>query len=675
MSPLTKKEKIRETIHGISISDPYRWLEGNTEEVKMWVNEQNIRTQSDLENDESFKIISDEISQTFQSLSFSNPISVGGKYFYTEREPGQDQGVLKYKVGLDGESVIIFDPNTEDKNGLMFISNWIVSRTGKYVAYATSKAGDEMSTIFIKDIERDELLSDVILNSRKANVSWMPDDSGFYYTKNQSPKDVSGMENHLYEKVYFHRLGEEEKEDKLIFGENRPKDDMIGLSISLDGKFLCIDVSHNWTENEIFIYKTETSELVQLITKIGAVFSLLFLEDKVLLRTNYKANNYRVISSPIHSFFKQIDQWDEFASETEDVLEDIYASKDFVLLSYMHNACSEVIICDYEGEQIGLLPLPRLSTLMGISGRRTESEFFFGVESFTFPKMVYRFDPETKVFSIYRKMDNPIIPDEFTILQEWYASKDGTQIPMFIVHKKGIERDGKNPLVLYGYGGFSSSEMPGFLRGWIPWLKRGGIFAIPNIRGGGEFGKKWHEDGIKDKKQNSFDDFIAAAEYLIKMKYTVPNKLGILGGSNGGLLVSVVSVQRPDLFAATCAAVPLTDMVRFPRFGMAVRWVHEYGNPENKEDLISILKWSPYHNVLNKTYPSFLITTAENDSRVHPLHARKFAAILQELSENKTVYVKEETNAGHGVGKPVWKSIESQALKINFFFKYLGLKF
>jgi prolyl oligopeptidase len=330
---------------------------------------------------------------------------------------------------------------------------------------------------------------------------------------------------------------------------------------------------------------------------------------------------------------------------------------------------------DHEGKETGKIPLLPYSSLDGIASRKDEEEFFYGVDSFVFPKIVYRYDPGTMQYSEYRKIDNPINPDDYEVKQEWYVSKDGTKVPMFIFHKKGLQMNGSNPTILYGYGGFANNETPSFMMNWVPWIRRGGIFAIANIRGGGEFGEQWHKDGIKENKQNSFDDFIAAGEYLISQKYTDKEHLGILGGSNGGLLVSAVGVERPDLFKAVCSRVPLTDMVRFPKFGIAVRWIHEYGNPEVAEDLKNIMKWSPYHNVREGVeYPSFLFTTANKDTRVDPLHARKMSARLQGVNKKNEVLLYTEMDAGHGAGKPIAKIVESQALVIYFFADKLGLK-
>lgn len=669
------KNNIFDEINGIKVSDPYRWLEDvENAEVQEWINSQNKETDTALRKG-LFDEFSSELVKNFKVVNFSNPVPAKGKYFYTERQPDEDQAVLYVRKGLDGEPTIIFDPNGKRDGNAVTIDYWFESRSGKYIAYGISEGGDEMATLYVKDTDTNTELSDKIIHCRYSTVKWLPDDSGFFYTRNARPGTVPKNEEHLHVKVYFHKIGNNPDDDELVFGGDRPKDDMIGITLSPDGKYLGIQASTTWTENEIYVFNTETRTVKPIVTGIPAKFSGTFLNDKVLLDTNYKANNYRVLQSPYEDMYRPVDEWKEFIPEREFVLETLRATKSKVLVEYLVNACSEVHAFDHGGKEMEKIPLPAYSSLAGISARISEEEFFYGVESFVFPKITYRFDPINQGYGEYRKTDNPINPEEYEVKQEWYESKDGTKVPIFIFHKKGIELNFKNPTILYGYGGFGSNQTPSFMRNWVPWIERNGIFAIANIRGGGEFGEKWHKGGIKEHKQNSFDDFIAAGEYLIAQKYTNSEHLGILGGSNGGLLVSAVGVQRPDLFKAVCSRVPLTDMVRFPLFGIAVRWVHEYGNPEVKEDLERILKWSPYHNVKEDVeYPNFFFTTANKDTRVDPLHARKMAARLQEVSKDNQVLVFTEMEAGHGPGKPIAKIVESQALIISFFAEMLGLK-
>ena len=674
--PQTKKVNVTDSINGIKVSDPYRWLENSGDpEVKNWVENQNKYTDSVLKNN-LFETFSTELVKNFKVVNFSNPIPVNGRYFYTERQPDEDQAVLYMKKGLDESPIELFNPNGKRNGNTVSIDYWSPFHTGKYVVYAISEGGDEMATLYIKDTDTNQELSEKIIHCRHPSVQWLPDDLAFFYTRNARPGSVPKSEEHLHTKIYFHTLGNNLDNDNLVFGAGRPKDDMIQISLSLDGRYLGIEVASTWTENDIYIYDTKTREIKPLIVGMKSKFSIKFLNDKILLDTNYKANNYRVLWARYENFYKPLDEWEEFIPEREFLLESLRITKSKILIEYLVNACSEVVIFNYEGKEVEKVPLPKYSSLAGTSGRREEEEFFYAINSFVFPKILYRYDPNTLEYREYRKTDNPINPDEYEVKQEWYLSKDKTKIPLFIFHKKGIELNGTNPTILYGYGGFNANQTPSFMRSWTSWIERGGIFAIANIRGGGEFGDKWHKDGIKENKQNSFDDFIAAAEYLISQKYTDSQHFGILGASNGGLLVSAVGVQRPELFKAVCSRVPLTDTVRFPKFGIAMRWIHEYGNPDIKEDLENILTWSPYHNVKEGIeYPNFFFTTGDKDSRVDPLHARKMTARLQEVNkENKKVLLFTEMEAGHGSGKPIRKIVQNQALVLSFLAQELGLK-
>ncbi len=673
--PKTKKEDIVDEVNGIKITDSYRWLEdGDNTEVKEWINAQNQYTDFFLRN-KNQEEFSKELIKNFRVVNFSNPVPVGGRYFYTERQPEEDQMVLYAKDGLNGTPIKLVDPNGKKKGNTISIDYWFPGWSGKYVAYGLSERGDEMATLYVMDVDKKENLADKIVRCRYSSIQWLPDDSGFFYTRNPRPGTVPKNEEHLYPKVYFHKLGDNPDNDKLIFGRNRPRDDMINLSLSMDGKYLAIHVSRTWTENEIYIYDKDKEKVTPLIVGISSKFLLQFLNKKAILFTNYKANNYRILSIELDDLFKNIDEWQEFFPERENLLKSVALTADQILLEYLVNVCSEIIILNHLGKETGKVPLPRYSSLAGISTRRTEKEFFYGLESFTFPKVVYRFDPKNHQYERYKITDNPINPEDYTIKQEWYSSKDGTKIPIFIFHKNEIVCNGKNPTILYGYGGFSKNETPRFMRDWVPWIERGGVFAIANIRGGGEFGEKWHKSGIRKNKQNSFDDFINAAKYLISQNYTDTQHFGIFGGSNGGLLVLAVAVQSPDLFKAVCSRVPLTDMVRFPKFGIAARWIHEYGNPENKDDLKKILKWSPYHNIrAGVEYPNILFATADKDTRVDPLHARKMTALLQSTNKKNKVLLFTETNAGHGAGKPISKMVKLQSMILNFFAQELGLK-
>lgn len=673
--PQSKKDNITDSITGISISDPYRWLEdAESPETREWIESQNSYTDSFLRN-KNFEAFSDELTKNFKVVDFSNPIPVRGKYFYRERQPDDNQFALYVKNGINGSPVKLVDPNRMRGDNTVAVAFWSVSRTGKYLAYGLSQGGDEMATMYIKDVDTAINLSEQISQCRYSQVSWLPDDSGFFYTRNPQPGTVPKNEEHLHTKIYFHKMGDNPNNDTLVFGKDRPKDEILGITISLDGRYLAISSALTWTENDIYIYDRNSKKTTPLVVGIPAKFSLKFLEDKAIIGTNYGANNFRVFSVPLTNLFSSMETWKELIPEREYLLQSTTTTKSKIIATYLVNAYSKVVMFDRDGKEIGEIPLPPYSSLAGISRNIEEDEFFYGVDSFIFPKITYRYSSNENKFEIYRKTDNPINPNDYVVKQEWYQSKDGTKIPAFIIHKNTISIDGKNPTILYGYGGFAHVNTPTFMRNFVPWLERGGIYAIANIRGNGEFGEKWHKDGIKENKQNSFNDFIAAAEHLVKKKYTDRDHLGIFGGSNGGLLVSVVAVQRPELFEAVCSRVPLTDMTRFPLFGIASRWIHEYGNPQIKEDLQRILKWSPYHNVKDGIeYPLFLFTTANKDTRVDPLHSRKMTALLQSVNKKNPVLIFTEMEAGHGPGKPIKKIVESQALILTFFTQNLGLK-
>lgn len=672
--PKTKKEEVSDEFFGIKVADQYRWLEdANSPEVKEWIDAQNSHTDKSLRN-KTFETFSDELVRNFKVTTFSNPVPRNGKYFYSERHPDEDHSVVYMKVGIDGAPIKLIDPNGMNSDNTISLDYWRISKTGKYIAYGLSQGGDEMSTLYVIDTDANKNLDENIPRCRHAQASWLPDDSGFFYIRYPEVGTVPKNEEHLHPKVYFHKLGDNPEKDELIFGKDRPKDDMLGLSISCDGRYLAINATQKWTENDVYIYDRETKQTTPFIVGVHAQFHGFFTKDRAVIRTNYKANNYRVLSMPIESMFAPIDEWKEIIPEREYVLESFVQTKDKFLAEYLVNACSKVEIFDHDWKRQGEIPLPPYSTIAGISANREEIEFFYGITSFTLAKVTYRYLPDKNIFVEYRRMDNPIDSDDYVVKQEWYPSKDGTSIPMFIFHRKDIALNTSHPTILYGYGGFGNVVSPGFMRGFVPWMTRGGIYAVANIRGGGEFGDEWHKRGIKAEKQNSFDDFISAGEYLVKQGYTDSSHLGILGVSNGGLLVTAVATQRPDLFGAVCSKVPLTDMVRFPMFGMAMRWVHEYGDPKNEKDLKNIMKWSPYHNVKDgEEYPAFLFTTAEKDSRVDPLHSRKMTAMLQSVNRKNDILLFTEKEAGHGSGKPIKKVVESQALLLAFFAEKLKL--
>lgn len=673
--PVSKIDPVIDNLHSYKVVDNYRWLEnGDSQEVKKWVAEQNKFSLNIIKQNGHFDIFHDELAEHFEIPMFSNPIPVKGMYFWQERRPGQDQWVIYVKEGLDGKPKPLVDPNGMKKDNTVSIDYWYVSPNGTYLAYGLSEGGDEITTLYIKQVASGEDLKDKVLNAQFSELQWLPDETGFFYTRGPRPGTVPKDEERYHVKVFFHKLGTNPDNDELIFGKDRPKDDMIGLTLSLDGRYLGISVFQNWNRNDLYLYDTSTKLVTTLIEGLDAQFSIFSTEDRFLLKTNLDAENYKILTTPIGNVPKSINDWQEFIPESENLLDWFSITADKILVGYMVDACDEVKLFNYDGKELGKLPLPAFSSIAGIGCRRQEKEFFFGITNFFSPKVIYQCDPVTNEYIEYRRNDEPLNPVNYVVKQEWATSKDGVKFPMFIMHHKEVILDGKNPTILYGYGCHGISQTPSFLRSYIPWFKRKGVFVIANIRGGGEYGEQWHRDGSLDKKQNTFDDFIAAAEYLIDTKITNPKLLGIMGGSNGGLMVGAVMTQRPELFNAVVCRVPVLDLYRFHKFLIAGRWVHEFGDPEKANEFEWLRKWSPYHHVQSGIeYPNVLFTTANKDTRVAPLHAWKMTALLQANNKKNVVLLRTEMEAGHGPGKPIKKAVESQAYTLAFLAWELGL--
>lgn len=672
--PTTKITNVEEVIGGVSVSDPYRWLEdGSSPEVKSWVARQNEHTLNALSRDAAHATFRSELEDLFHVGDMANPIVINGIYFWRERKADEEQMVLYAKFGLNGSPIMLVDPNEINTKGTATISFWEPSCTAKYIAYGICDGGDEMAVVHIKEVSTNTDLTETIPQCRYPQVRWLNDDSGFYYARHPDHGTVPESELHLYAKVYFHRLGTDYKSDVCIFGEGRPKDDMHELALSYDDRYLAIEVAQSWLENEVYIFDTHERSLKKLETPSHTICNVHFLRDRMLISTNYLAERSRILSAPLTALRTPVAQWEEFIPEHSGVIENINISADKILIEYQENAHSQVRVYNHEGVYQSDIALPPFSSLFGISTINTEAEFFYSITSFTFPRVVMRYDPQEHTMVQYYAVPNPINPKDFEVTQEWCVSRDGARVPMFIIRKRQ-ERDGlqPRPTILYGYGGFKNGITPYFMKSFVPWLSGGGTIVVANIRGGNEFGDAWHKAGIREHKQNSYNDFIAAAEFLIEKGYTTAAQLGIHGGSNGGLLVCAVAMQRPELFRAVAAAVPLTDMVRFPKFGMAIRWMHEYGNPEDAQELKHILKWSPYHNIKSGvSYPHFYISTGENDSRVDPLHSRKMTARLQAVAHNCDVYLHTQIATGHGQGKSVSQAVDEIALLLTFFTKKL----
>jgi len=666
--PETFREELVENIHGYQVSDPYRWLEnGDDSKVQVWVDQQNALTTKTLSEHADPNKYVNELTDILNVTMFGLPRKNNKKYFWTEKKGNQNQSVLYVKTGLDGEPKLLIDLNSIDKTGLTSLDYWMVSRNGKYVCYGISKSGDENSTMYLLNSDSGEELVDFIPYTGSTSACWLPDDTGFFYCRYPTPGTVPKGEELYHRKVYFHNLGDDWTLDKLVFGDGRAIEDRHSISLTLDGKYLFIETSANWTKSELSVIEVNTGKVKSIINGLDNLFHATTLDNKVYVRTDYKANNYRVLVSDINSIPESIDDWQELISESDSVLEAFQITVDKFLALYSSNLSDRISSYDHSGKYLCDLPIPKFSCVGGLSTSKLEKEFFYSISNFFCGNTIYHWNPDINDVKEYRKTDLSLPEDDYALSQEWCVSKDGEKIPMFIFHKKGIIYDGTNKAAMYGYGGFGSSVKPGFYSSYVPFLNRGGVLVVANIRGGSEFGESWHRDGMLDKKMNSFYDFIVCAEYLIDKKITSSDKLAILGGSNGGLLVAACMILRPELFKAVVCMVPLLDMVRFPNFLMAKRWVFEYGDPKKKADFEKIIKWSPYHNVKdNVKYPSILFEIANKDVRVDPLHSRKMTALMQHANKENLVLLRTEKKAGHGPGKSKEVAIKQHADTLAF---------
>ena len=660
--PATKIESVKETLHNVEITDPYRWLEDSeNEDVKKWTEEQNKLSKGYIHKIKSRENIKKRITDLWNFPKMSLPHKKGEYYFYTHNDGLQDQSILYVKKGLDGEAKVVIDPNTLSEDKTKSLDYWYPSKDGKLMIYGLSDHGSEKSTLFIKDIETGKDLKDTIKYCYHTGVAWNEDGTGFYYTRNPATGTVSPDEEFYYEKLFYHKIGDDPKNDKLIMENKEQKEVGFWPRLSFDYKYLIVHSYFGSSRKNTIFFKDltkENSEFIQLINEFKNDYNAFIHDDKMYIKTNEDSPNFKIMVTDVKNPKKE--NWKVLIPESKDLLNGISFIKGNLVLKYLHNAYTQIKVYDLDGKFKHEIKFPTVGSIGGPSAEWNNDELFFSFTSFTFPSVIYRYTFESNKLNEYFTTNLDINVDGYEAKQIWYESKDKTKVSMFIVHKKGIKLDGNNPTLLYGYGGFSANITPRFSATRFVWLEKDGIFALANLRGGGEYGEKWHKDGMLDKKQNTFDDFISAAEYLIKEKYTSKDKLGIIGGSNGGLLIGAVITQRPDLFKASACLVPLLDMVRYDKFLMAKFWVPEYGTAEDPEQFKFIYDYSPYHNVKEDVdYPATYITTAESDSRVHPLHARKMAAKLQKAQKSDNpilLYV--ESKAGHGPGKPISKSIE-----------------
>jgi prolyl oligopeptidase len=673
--PKAEVRPLTEKLFEIKVTDNYRWLEdGSSAETQKWVAEEMAYTRAVLDPLPGREAIHKRLSELLSIGDIGVPRIAGKYYFYTRRDGMQNQAVLYVREGVDGKDRVLVDVNQVAADGTVALDWFFPSDNGRYVAYGTSSNGSEMSTLHVLETKTGAALPDTIERTRACSVAWMHDNSGFYYTRYPKKGEVPEGQERYNRRLFYHDLGTAPETDLKIFGEGRDAEDFPSVSLDNDGRMLLITVEQGWTKTELFLMDLKKgTPPTRITTGKNFLYRASVYNGRVYIVTNEDAPRFRMFVTEAGEYDR--DDWKEIIPQTGGVLKDASLWGGKIFAQYEQNATSQIKVFNIDGESVIDLALPSLGTVFGAGGKWNHTEIFYGFESFTVAPSIYRYDLEARSTSLWAKVDTPgIDAAAYEVSQEWFHSKDGTRVPMFLVHKKGLKKDGLNPTILTGYGGFNISLTPSFDSDIYLWLEHGGVYAVANLRGGSEFGEDWHRAGMLDKKQNVFDDFAAAAEFLISEKYTDAGHLAIEGGSNGGLLMGAMITQRPELFRAVVCEVPLLDMLRYQNFLIARRWIPEYGSPENPEQFQWLYAYSPYQHVrAGVEYPAVLFTTADSDSRVDPMHARKMTALMQSVSK-RVVLLRVEAKAGHGVGTPVSKRIEEGTDVWSFLWWQLGVR-
>ena len=685
--PKAKVDVVEETLHGHKIADPYRWLEdASSADSQEYVRAEMAYTRSLLDPLPGRDRIHDRLAQLLEIGTIGTPQVAGPYFFYIRREGTQNQPVLLVREGLHGKDRTLVDANQMSADGTVALDWWFPSDDGKYVAYGTSASGSENSTLYVIETATGKLLPDQIGQTRIAQVAWKKDDSGFYYGRNPKKGEVPEGDDVYYLHIFYHALGSDPAKDPLIWGEGRKKEEILVSQLPDDDDRWLLLTSYQGSagKNELFLsslkddLKAGTPPL-ELTSGKDFHYNAEIFRGKIYITTNEGAPHFHLFvvdaANPARA------NWKEIIPESEGILQGTGIVDGKILAQYEQNASSQLKLFDLDGEPLGNIELPGIGSIAGLGGRWDRKEAFFGFQSFTVPPSVYQVELASRKTSLWDKVATPgIDPSAYEVAQLWYTSKDGTKVPMFVFHKKGLALNGKNPTLLTGYGGFNVSLTPTFSGGRYLWLEHGGVYAVANLRGGAEFGEDWHRAGMLDKKQNVFDDFIAASEFLISDKITDKDHLAIQGGSNGGLLMGAMITQRPDLFRAVVCQVPLLDMLRYQNFLIAKFWVPEYGSAEDAKQFDWLYAYSPYHHVKpGAEYPAIMFMTADSDSRVDPMHAKKMAALMQAEAANgrsreRPILLRIDSKAGHGQGKPITKQIEDGTDVYSFLFWQLGVK-
>src|SRR5580704_1662182 len=666
--PVARIDDTKETIHGTVIADPYRWLEDqNSPETRAWIEAENKCTDAFLSQIQGRGGIEKRLGELLRVDVIGVPVERGGIYFYSKRKATQDLTVLYMRRGLDGPEEVLVDPASLSADHTTSVNFHGISEDGKLVAYGIRKGGEDEVTVHIINTDTHQELSDILPRNRIDSLRFNKEKTGFYY----STLEHSGPH------AFYHALGTSADHDEKIFERGLGPDKGLGLNMSEDRRYLTITVGYGAScdRSEIYIQDLKNRGPIKtVVNTLNACFLEQVAGDTIYMLTNYKAPNWRIISAPVEHPTEE--NWKEVVPESTVRLESFQLIGGKIVATYARNATSEMKAFGPDGKPAGEIPLPQLGTVGQFEGNWTSNEGFLSFQSFAVPSTIYRYDSAKGTLTVWAKPSTPVDPDAFETKQIWYESKDKTRIPMFLFYKKGMTPDGARPTLLTAYGGFDISLTPTFSPDAIVWVERGGVYAVPNLRGGGEFGASWHKAGMFEKKQNVFDDFFAAAEWLEHNGYTRPDKLAIEGRSNGGLLMGAAMTQRPDLFGAILCGYPLLDMVRYQQFLIARLWIAEYGSAEDARQFPYIYAYSPYHHVVPGTkYPAILFLTGDSDTRVAPLHARKMTARMQAAQGgDKPVLLLYDTKLGHSEGRPVAKIIQEDTQILSFLLTQLGAK-
>jgi prolyl oligopeptidase len=678
--PATRRAGHVDDYHGTRIADPYRWLEDTgSDETKSWIEAQNKVTFKFLEDVPQRQKIKERLTQLWNYERFGLPERRGERYFYVRNDGLQNQSVLYVTEGLDGAPRVLLDPNQLSADGTVALAGWAPSEDGTKLAYGLAAAGSDWREWKVRDVATGTDLPDHVQWVKFSGTSWAQDGSGFYYSRYDEPKPGEQFTGtNYFQKLYFHRLGEPQSQDKLIY--HRPDEKEWGFDgeVTEDGRFLIISVWRGSERKNQLFYQylaAPDSPIVELIEGFDAEFQYVGNDgDTLWILSDWEAPRRRIIAVDVKQ--PERSQWRTLIPESKDVLESASVVGDYVFGSYLKDASSRVRVFDRSGHPVNEVELPGLGTVEGPRGRRSDRETFYSFTSFTTPGTVYRYDLASRQSRVFRAPGIAFNADDFESRQVFFPSKDGTRVPMFVTHRRGLTLDGNHPALLYGYGGFNIPITPTFSVSTLVFLEMGGVAATVNLRGGGEYGSAWHEAGMLRNKQNVFDDFIAASEWLVENKYTRPARLAIQGRSNGGLLVGAAMTQRPDLYGAALPAVGVMDMLRYHKFTIGWAWVSEYGSSDAAEQFAPLLAYSPLHNLKSGTrYPATLVTTADHDDRVVPGHSFKFAAALQHAhTGDAPVLIRIETRAGHGAGTPTSKLIDTAADVLAFLVQALQIR-